>query len=340
MLNFVYTNAVDLTNATAPDVMMVAIEFCLPRLEIKCKKFILEFTKLRTMCRTFDKVHCIYNTVSRKCREFLQRQLQTILQKKAYKDQLFDMSMPALGKVLSADELCIANELVLFEALLAWGRRRQLAEMQPADVTNANLRQMLSSRMEYIRFAIMTKREFRKCVTLAGPGFFTQPEINTTFKQIRKEPLDLSNPYTCIMSHFNRARGFTYHQKRRSFWPGNRKFTMFKTRPFAVKMTGRYSLIGIQFFEDAISNLVSVHVGAYQIDEPVKYQKVRYTVRPPKYIVFEHVIVNVRFLLKLVFKKPVRHYNYHTPHPLYKKRVHFFDKTQAHCPDIEFLIGR
>lgn len=178
MLRHLYigdTNALNASNAAT--ILKAAHYYDLKILEKKCSDFMLDKTlSVQNVCQTFNTLHLMDIPLSNECLIIIQKSADQLLTNP--KNSIFDMDMTALDQVFKMDWLGIKSEVEVFKGLLLWARQTT------NNTTTAMIRQVVESRLDYVRFSAMTLAEFAQCLQLTTPPIFTTAEIGATVLRI------------------------------------------------------------------------------------------------------------------------------------------------------------
>lgn len=321
-----YINEIDLTTANAPDIMMVAHYYGLLTLEDLCSAFLKKTLCMKTVLYTFNKIHLLERSICTDCTRMLQLHMQVLLQDRTVRDNLFDLTVMALAAVFAGETMCIANEVVVFEALLRWGLR-QLGDKE--DKSRSKLRRKIGSRLNFIRFGHMTEAQFTQCLALAGEGLFTADDINDTFLQIRNEDYNVDNRKSSLTWYAD-ARKFEMKNEAICQLPDYTDFKLFREKKIEIRVKSAFRLVGIKLL-NSVANLVSVSLHDKSLPGFI-FNDVPYTIHD-KNIVFNQLIIKTHFCFKIVFNEDVKHYKY-------KKYNEGKSDTLAYCPEMVYLISK
>lgn len=205
-LRFLYRNEVYLTEQNLVKIHEMAHFYDLPLLERECEQYVLKIwdhswtnRKFMTICnRSFS----LFNEVIQKlCLSLINNELHLL-----NTERLYDLTPKALDLVMMANSNDRQLEPVkMFKALLRWGRAHKFGKHLNLD-DGKTLREFIENRLKFVRFKLMSPKEFSICMQLVPPGFFSPDEISAMQCNV---DTDSDNDDSALGTEFNQRRDIT-----------------------------------------------------------------------------------------------------------------------------------
>ncbi|GLG95093.1 BTB/POZ domain-containing protein 6-A [Gryllus bimaculatus] len=156
-LEYIYTDNINLESFdNACELCYVAKKYMLPHLVEECTRFLWNDLFPKNACRAYEFARLFEEPVlMEKCLKIISCETEAVLQEPSFED----VELPTLVTILELDELSIASELDLFNAVQRWAIRECTRKgLSPDD--NKSLRSVLGAALGKIRFLTLTPAQF------------------------------------------------------------------------------------------------------------------------------------------------------------------------------------
>ena len=165
-----YYDEVQLTTRTAPEVLFLARKYIIPNLADICTDFVVNNLTVENTLSVLD--HCLLLGVSKGLEKQCWNVIDQHTSEVANGDNFTEIDHGTLTSFLRRDTL-VAKEILLFRAAVKWAARE--CQRLSIPLTVENKRRVLGDAFYFIRFLLMSEKEFTEEV--AQSSFLSNEEV-------------------------------------------------------------------------------------------------------------------------------------------------------------------